>query len=141
MFWPNHSNYQVTSDLQMRKFHNYFSVSIICWILFWRSSSVSRLHSKCRNGWGTWSRSWLLPILNNSELDNSYVFSYRVFICKRWTLILPRSIVLRITDHGLGDQQMALLLFLRKSHLHVQYIYYTWFQMDSFFPNYSNIKV
>ena len=141
MFWPTHFNHQVAGDLQMRKFHNYFSASIICWILFWRPSLVSRLHCKCRYSWGMWSRSWFLPILSDPVLDNSSFFSYHVFICKRWTLSLLRSIVLRVTDHGLGAQQMVLLLFLRKSHLHVQCIYYTWFKMDSFFPNYSNIKV
>lgn len=141
MFLPNHSNHQVTSDLQMIKFHKYFSVSTMCWILFWRPSSVSGLYCKCRNGWGMWSRSWLLHIISDPELDNPSVFSYHIFICKRWTLILLRSVVSRITYHGLGAQQMVLLLFLRKLRLHVQRIYYTWFQMDSFSPNYSNIKV
>lgn len=141
MFLPNHSNHQVTSDLQMIKFHNNFSGSIMCWILFWRPASVSSVYCKCRNGWGTCSRPWLLHIISDPELDNPSVFCYHIFICKRWTLILLRSVVSRITYHGLGAQQMVLLLFLRKLRLHVQCIYYTWFQMDSFSPNYSNIKV
>ena len=78
MFLPNHSNHQVTSDLQMIKFHNNFSGSIMCWILFWRPASVSSVYCKCRNGWGTCSRPWLLHIISDPELDNPSVFCYHI---------------------------------------------------------------